>query len=91
MSQKVPGYITPEEFAELVVVSLEETGHFGRKKRVHPEDLVIAFTTQAMAVALGAGFSVKQAYKNAILKETDLRKSIEEEIDPNQYHINYDD
>jgi hypothetical protein len=44
-----------------------------------------------MAVALGAGFSVKQAYKNAILKETDLRKSIEEEIDPNQYHINYDD
>lgn len=91
MSQKVPGYLTPEEFAELVVVSLEESGHFRRKERVHPEDLAIAFTTQAKAVALGVAFSITQARKNAILTETDLKKSIEQDVDVNQYHIKYDD
>lgn len=53
-------YMTTDEFAELVVQSLEETHHFKRGERAHPGDIVIAFTTQAEAIALGAGAIVKK-------------------------------
>lgn len=62
MYNKPDWYITTEEFAELVVTSLEQTNHFRRGERAHPEDIVIAFTTQAEAIALGAGFAGKKVY-----------------------------
>lgn len=56
-------YMTTEEFAELIVTSLEKTNHFSRDELAHPEDIVIAFTTQAEAIALGAGFAGRKVYE----------------------------
>lgn len=55
-------YMTTEEFAELIVTSLEQTNHFSRDELAHPEDIVVAFTTQAEAIAIGAGFAGKKVY-----------------------------
>jgi len=55
-------YMTTQEFADLVVKSLEQTNHFKRGERAHPEDIVIAFVTQAEAIALGAGFAGKKVH-----------------------------
>lgn len=53
-------YMTPEEFAEVIVDSLEEANYFKRDQKAHPEDLVISFVTQAEAVAKGAGFVIQK-------------------------------
>ena len=55
-------YMTTEEFAELIVTSLEQTNHFSRDELAHPEDIVVAFTTQAEAIALGAGFAGRKVF-----------------------------
>ena len=55
-------YMTTEEFADLVVRSLEQTDHFKRDEPAHPEDIVVAFITQAEAIAIGAGFAGKKVY-----------------------------
>lgn len=55
-------YMTTEEFAELIVTSLEQTSHFSRDELAHPEDIVVAFTTQAEAIALGAGFAGRKVF-----------------------------
>lgn len=70
-------YMTPQEFADLVVESLEATNHFKRNELAHPEDIVIAFTTQAEAIALGAGAAGRKihAAKNAVMKTGDLKKN----------------
>lgn len=57
-------YMTTEEFAELIVTSLEQTSHFNRNEPAHPEDIVVAFTTQAEAIALGAGFVGRKVYEH---------------------------
>jgi len=57
-------YMTTEEFADLIVHSLEQTNHFKRGERVHPEDIVAAFTTQAEAIALGAGAAGKKMWEH---------------------------
>ena len=80
-------YLTPKEFSELVVQSLETTNHFKQNERVHPEDLVIAFVTQAEAIAIGAGAVGRKIHekKNAVMQTGNLRKHalpIDDEIDP---------
>jgi hypothetical protein len=69
-------YLTPQEFADLVVQSLEETNHWKKNERAHPEDIVIAFTTQAEAIAIGAGAVVRKisSKKNAVMQTGNLRK-----------------
>lgn len=52
-------YMTPQEFAEVIVDCLEEQNYFKRNEKAHPEDIVIAFTSQAEAIAKGAGFVIK--------------------------------
>jgi hypothetical protein len=72
-------YMTPREFADLVVASLEATNHFKSDELAHPEDIVIAFTTQAEAIALGAGAAGRKIYaakkKNAVMQTGNLRKN----------------
>lgn len=72
--------MTPREFADLVVSSLETTNHFKSDELAHPEDIVIAFTTQAEAIAIGAGAAGRKVYaakkkKEAVMKTGSLRKS----------------
>jgi hypothetical protein len=79
--EKPNWYVTPEEFAELVVQALEQTNHFNRNEPGHPEDIVIAFTSHAEAVALGMGAAGRKMYqseKQAIMKPKDLKKLLEE-------------
>ena len=48
-------YMTPQEFADLIVIALEQTHHFKKDEAVHPEDLIPAFVTHAEAIGIGAG------------------------------------
>ncbi len=81
-------YLTTEEFAELIVESLEVTNHFKRSERVHPEDIVSAFVTAAEAIAIGAGAvgrKVWAAEKKAVMETGNLRKQAlpeDDEISP---------
>lgn len=64
MSLELPKwYMTTEEFATLVVDSLEEQNYFKKGERAHPEDIVIAFTSTAESIAKGAGFMVRKMYE----------------------------
>lgn len=64
MSWKSPEYyISPREFADLVVQSLETQGYFKPDDLCHPEDLVIAFTSSAESIAIGAGHIVRKVYE----------------------------
>lgn len=70
-------YMTPREFADLVVQSLETTNHFRHDEPAHPEDIVIAFVTQAEAIAIGAGAAGRKVHnkKNAVMQTGDLKKA----------------
>jgi len=70
-------YMTTQEFADLVVQSLEVTNHFKRDERVHPEDIVAAFVTAAETIGIGAGAAGKKmwaAEKRAVMETGDLKK-----------------
>lgn len=82
--------MTPREFADLVVESLEATNHFKSDELAHPEDIVIAFTTQAEAIAIGVGAAGRKIYaasnKDAVMKTGNLRKNeINDEEDYSEY------
>lgn len=57
-------YMTTEEFADLIVHSLEVTNYFKRGERVHPEDIVAAFITAAETIAIGAGAAGKKMWEH---------------------------
>jgi hypothetical protein len=76
-------YMTTQEFADLVVRSLEVTNHFNKDERVHPEDIVAAFVTAAETIAIGAGAAGKKVWaaekkqeeKRAVMEAGNLRKA----------------
>ena len=71
-------YMTTEEFADLVVQSLEVTHHFKRGELVHPEDIVSAFVTAAETIGIGAGAAGKKVWaaeKKAVMETGNLRKA----------------
>lgn len=76
-------YMTTQEFADLVVRSLEVTNHFNKDERVHPEDIVAAFVTAAETIAIGAGAAGKKVWaaekkqeeKRAVMEVGNLRKA----------------
>jgi hypothetical protein len=71
-------YMTTQEFADLVVQSLEVTNHFKKGERIHPEDIVSAFVTAAETIAIGAGAAGKKmwaAEKKAVMEIGNLRKA----------------
>lgn len=55
-------YVTPTEFAGLVVAVLEQNGYFKKDQLAHPEDIVIAFTSTAEAIAVGMGYAGRKTY-----------------------------
>lgn len=76
-------YMTTQEFADLVVQSLETTNHFKSDERAHPEDIVAAFVSHAEAIAIGAGAVGKKirTTKNAVMQTENLRKDQEGAVD----------
>jgi hypothetical protein len=75
--EKPSWYMTTDEFADLVVHSLEVTHHFKRGESAHPEDIVAAFVTAAETIGIGAGAAGKKmwaAEKKAVMNTGDLSK-----------------
>lgn len=79
-------FLTPQEFADIVIDSLEENGYFKRNEKAHPEDIESAFSTTASAVATSIGYigskirneerSQADREKKAYMKTGDLAKNI---------------
>lgn len=55
-------YVTPQEFADLVVETMEEIGYFKADEFHHPEDICISFQTVSEALAKGMGYAGKRVY-----------------------------
>lgn len=77
-------YVTPQEFADLVVEAMEEIGYFKADEFHHPEDICISFQTVSEALAKGMGYAGKRVYdahkeaevamKRAMMQTGDLKK-----------------
>lgn len=81
--KKPAWYLTPEEFANIIVDSLEDNNYFKRNEKAHPIDIEAAFSTTASAIAhaidaVGKKMydAEKQAEKQAMMNATDLKKNI---------------
>lgn len=59
-------YLTPREFADIIVEIVEEQYSFPEDKKMHPEDIEVAFSNVAFSVAKGITFvtdkNMKQKY-----------------------------
>ena len=77
-------YLTPQEFADIIVESLEDNNYFKRNEKAHPVDIEAAFSTTASAVAHAIDAIGKKIHeegkrtaseKHAMMQTKDLRKS----------------
>jgi len=75
-------YLTPQEFAEIIVDSLEDNNYFKRDEKAHPVDIEAAFSTTANAIAHAIDAVGKKMYdaekseKKAMMTNKDLQKNI---------------
>jgi len=61
MEEVMKGYVTVEEFTNIVAGAVYEAGYFEKGKKYHPEDVASTFSTVANSVALGMGYVISQA------------------------------
>jgi hypothetical protein len=54
------GYVTVEEFINIVAGAVYEAGYFQKGQKYHPEDVASTFATVANSVALGMGHVISQ-------------------------------
>jgi len=54
-------YMTPQEFADLIVDTLEDGNLFKRDQKTHPIDLEASFSTVAFAIANGI-YAISKKY-----------------------------
>jgi chaperonin GroEL (HSP60 family) len=75
-------YLTPQEFAEIIVDSLEDNNYFKRDEKAHPVDIEAAFSTTANAIAHAIDAVGKKIHdaektdKKAMMIPKDLNKNI---------------
>ena len=73
-------YMTTEEFAAMIVDSLDEQNYFKRGTKNHPVDIVVAFVSTAETIAstidwaIGKEQSVKLKEKLGVMANGDLNK-----------------
>ena len=77
-------YLTPQEFADIIVDSLESNNYFKRDEKAHPVDIEAAFSTTASAVATAIDAIGRKIHeeskrtaseKHAMMQPKDLKKS----------------
>lgn len=68
-------YLTPQEFANIVIDSLEENGYFKRNEKAHPEDIECAFSTTASAVATSIGYIGRKIHEQQISEDNKEKKA----------------
>ena len=79
--KKPAWYLTPQEFANIIVDSLEDNNYFKRDEKAHPVDIEAAFSTTATAVAhaidaIGKKMHEEEGYaKMAMMQATSLKKN----------------
>lgn len=56
-------YMTPQEFADVVVQTLHDGGYFKKDQKAHPSDIETAFSSAAFAVASGMDAIVRKNVK----------------------------
>ena len=80
--KKPAWYLTPQEFANIIVDSLEDNNYFKRDEKAHPVDIEAAFSTTATAIAHAIDAIGKKIHdeerneKKAMMQPTDLTKNI---------------
>jgi chaperonin GroEL (HSP60 family) len=80
--KKPAWYLTPQEFADIIVNSLEDNNYFKRNEKAHPVDIEAAFSTTASAVAHAIDAIGKKIHdaektdKKAMMMPKDLNKNI---------------
>ena len=79
--KKPAWYLTPQEFANIIVDSLEDNNYFKRDEKAHPVDIEAAFSTTATAVAHAIDAIGKKIHdeerneKKAMMETKDLKKA----------------
>ena len=74
-------YMTTEEFAAMIVDSLDEQNYFKKGTKNHPVDIVIAFVSTAETIASTVGWaigkeqSMKLKEKLGVMSNGDLKKN----------------
>jgi hypothetical protein len=80
-------YMTPREFADLVLRSLDEQNYFGKDEVAHPEDIANAFSTVGDTIGTAMSWAISEEHrtstgsekKNAVMQTGDLRKNLSNE------------
>lgn len=78
--EKPVWYLTPQEFADIIVDSLEENNYFKRDEKAHPVDIEAAFSTTAVAIAHAIDAVGKKIYqeskknKKGMMEATSIKK-----------------
>lgn len=78
--EKPVWYLTPQEFANIIVESLEENNYFKRDEKAHPIDIEAAFSTTAVAIAHAIDAVGKKIYdsdkkiKQGLAEATSIKK-----------------
>lgn len=82
--EKPSWYLTPQEFSNIIIDSLEQNNYFRRDEKAHPVDIEAAFSTTASAIATAIDAIGKKMHdesiqnaseKNAMMQPKDLKKS----------------
>jgi hypothetical protein len=81
MNNKVPEwYMTPQEFAAIIVLTLEENNYFNSDEKAHPQDIEYMFSIVGNAIAQGVSYAgamssqKNKQKKNALLTPRSLLK-----------------
>lgn len=68
MSDYPVWYVTPQEFADLIVETMEELHYFKADEFCHPEDIMITFQVVSEALAKGMGYAGKRVWEAEKIK-----------------------
>ena len=71
-------YMTTEEFAAMVIDTLDEQGYFKKGQKNHPQDIAYAFSTVGETIGQAMAWAIKQEHdtkqKRAVMEPTNLKK-----------------
>jgi len=74
-------YMTTEEFAAMIVDSLDDQNYFKKGTKNHPADIVAAFTSTAETIgaaiewAINKEYEIKKDQKRGVMSNGDLNKN----------------
>lgn len=58
-------FMTPQEFADIIVETMHEGNYFKKDQKAHPVDLEVAFSAAAFAIAMGIDAIARKNIKSS--------------------------